>query len=1139
MRQLPEASLYQRLPSHVVAGDKRAILWAILGAYQDCYQDLRNEIALLPELLSFWDEPGASYRIHFLPEQLQQEVVVDVDQHLYHDTGTPGVDWAATVLGVAASDIVSIGDGPVRYGVITTQLRTALLQMLEGSAPVQQAVATALLRSYASRLKLKGTSASFAMLARCYGYDDAVMTPLWSRVSCRYPSQPANAANDDDFAATAQVSPLQEDGDYVSNRYRDGDVLVNYVATDLSLDNDSTTYWLTAINGNSPFISVALVDSSAVTTQPTAGTYVLSHGGDGAHAYTNLLTAGVASNLRIKALLPGSDGNGLRVTITGTGATRTLMIRDRLSAIKYRSPYYNLYLVRAWDNVKANYSRSLRANADLLQDVTATTYYPVSQGSSADTEIDADALLEELHAALPAFDKLRSATRWLQHNGLAFSVADQVSYCTGAEMSLDLDVVSTLVTEVVPQSGCTLSVWIDGESLIATSRQGIITFTSVTPDVIITYALATNVLTCTGTASVHLQWDDANTNTLSYLVGRSRPSDIIDDRQGMAWWDGADSYLTQRPLTGRGIDWDAGLDHEPSNALVRRNVAVIDTVTNVSQLPRLCPGSTKSANFSNGDGLHLVAGCGTGQARVRIMSGVMTVDHNIYTFLDGLRLWLPLIETDPEIPGLTEVMSQQTYYTAGNRCESASPVDRGYTFTETLTLPLTRPDRWSIAIDLYCGGCGSGSLNLFGLTLTFVADHISFNGESISVQGLARLLVIYNGTTTTLATVPTLYGAQANNWSATHVSTTAFTGSDNCSIGGLTIAGFMVWDKVLTQSLAWVPDYTQEDVTVIGGSHGRTCAEYAVTATGKVILIAPSRGKALVPALSSRPYQANTITTDNWQGFGQDIDAGTYVWQGVTGDGQRCYGNEYPQGTVFAHGSGASYAITLSKTLPRQLVAEITTSPQRGSVFAVDGTGAITQQPNTRVYLYATETTIYAKTGTDLTRDCLGHASETSLVMPASQALVWSLANITGGRYGVALHLVPLSTGANYTGFTFKIRFGNAETIMRYEGTSAGTITAIFASVPTYDQLCSLSVTWLNAKTYQSIVLNGIVISNVDTQLYRVENATPTLTQDSYPITLQQLSCNASVLTEASPVIGLANLTGSTMAQQAQISVTL
>lgn len=413
---LTEQFLYDLLPDAVIDQDERGYIEAVVSGFQDRLEDLR---AYTKHLDDFW-VPGS------LPTQQNNVVLVDLTstqgksftRSLDIQVSTPPdgsvllPQWAATQLGLSLDAVSNVryGHDPLRavdantLSWLAATLGTLLYQTDFFSDVSDSQVK--LVETWFPRLKIKGTAQSFEVLGRILGFDDVRVTPLWTRLSPRVPDDVGDAANNPDFAASPEYFPQQQIGPFYDPfAYRDGPFF-SWTGTAASGTN-STAFYSQTITGHNPWVDVVILGSLAGTnipaisygtvTHPAAGSYALNGGAPYTKAYVDC----PGSSIRFQAIADGDAFNGLEVSVSGTLASGTevaVTITDRLSAIKYRSSYFDLGLTADMDKIEdifgsrgATVNKDLKADPTLTLDGTAVSpYRPWVGGSVAVTQVYQD-----------------------------------------------------------------------------------------------------------------------------------------------------------------------------------------------------------------------------------------------------------------------------------------------------------------------------------------------------------------------------------------------------------------------------------------------------------------------------------------------------------------------------------------------------------------------------------------------------------------------------------------------------------------------------------------------------------------------------------------------------------------------------
>lgn len=480
IRNLPEAFLYERLPAGLVELDERGLIAAVVGGYQDRLTDLRSVSRKMDLLFQTSGLPELGNNVVLVDLQSAQGKIFTRSLDITDSTpaeGKPGLaQWAAVELDLPL-DVL----GPVRYGLDPLRLIDAnTLDYLAATIGAILYTSTAtddskshILSTYFPRLKFKGTAESYSTLGRILGFDDIRVTPLWGRVSPRVPSDVGSPSNNPDFAPVPEYHPQQSFDPFYNPHVMDDGPFYAWAGT-VHHGTDSTQYYTQAVNGFSPYVNVVVLSVANGTVQhPQDGQYLLgtsgtnSIGGPHKKAYVDPAGAGV----RFQAIAEGASFNNLAVQVTtlsvsDTGTLKVIDIFDRLSAIKYRSSYFDIALAADFDRVEEIYgTSSMRRNKDLAADpdvanfgtVAISPYRPWSSGSistgtltsdflvrvgtvpgvviaarvqstGTDRQINMDSFLDAGNQVARNLDEVRAATRFPRKTLTGFLIKDNALY---------------------------------------------------------------------------------------------------------------------------------------------------------------------------------------------------------------------------------------------------------------------------------------------------------------------------------------------------------------------------------------------------------------------------------------------------------------------------------------------------------------------------------------------------------------------------------------------------------------------------------------------------------------------------------------------------------------------------------------
>ena len=383
---LPEDFLYERLPAGLIALDERALIQAVVGGYQDRLEDLRAYGGKFQLFFSPVGLPEAGPNVVFVDFTTDQGRVVTRSLEITTTTPTTPdalLAWTAEQLGVDESRLANprLGLDLLRFvdanilDYLATNLGAVLYRSAvadqqpivitdSGTFTATQVAHQKLIETYFPRLKFKGTARSFDALGKLLGFDDVRMVPLWSRVSPRLPNDPGTPANDVDYREVPEYFPQQElDPFYDPLQQRDGPYFHWYGT--VANGTAATNYYPQVINGYQPwvmFVEDAHGISNGTLVHAPSGTYML----DGGAAHFKA-SASIPSTGTFYAVGEGESWNGIDVEVTDLGGTlRRLDITDRLSAIKYRSSFYNLGITMDTDKAEELFGTlAVRSNKNI------------------------------------------------------------------------------------------------------------------------------------------------------------------------------------------------------------------------------------------------------------------------------------------------------------------------------------------------------------------------------------------------------------------------------------------------------------------------------------------------------------------------------------------------------------------------------------------------------------------------------------------------------------------------------------------------------------------------------------------------------------------------------------------------------
>jgi uncharacterized protein YjiK len=503
LQTLREDFLYRLLPEGVLDLDQRKLLRALVGGYQDRVADLRAYAAkfeLLYDATAPFPETGQvnALKVTLLVDGLKVTRYLPLTPQTpkpqnYNEAGdgTPespaeswssaAITWAANELGVTKADVlkVELVHDPL------TSVDTATLQYLAETVgavlytPATKDPANALaeqrrvLYTYFPRLKLKGTERSFTLLGQLLSFSDVKMTPLWGRVSPRVPNDIGNALNDPDFLAKPEKTlTLAPSLQYDPWDLADGPFFT-WESVNLSTDRHAQNFYPTAVNGYNPFFTV-VVGAGEVrhpgwpdTNYPKV--FTLQGGGPHTKAACVAVAADPAAGiaeLKFQAIAEGESFNGFQIVAPAPG--RLAVYNGQLSAVKFRTSYYNLTLATDFDRFAELFGDSpvkkntdLEANHALCADGIATApFRPWSGGKVVNGVVVAQRaqapasarqlnfeLLNKLGLqAAQYFEELRAATRFPRKIVCGVLSAHKVIYAAFIEREVLFNAANTGAT---------------------------------------------------------------------------------------------------------------------------------------------------------------------------------------------------------------------------------------------------------------------------------------------------------------------------------------------------------------------------------------------------------------------------------------------------------------------------------------------------------------------------------------------------------------------------------------------------------------------------------------------------------------------------------------------------------------------
>jgi len=390
---LPPDFLYKKIPDGVLNEDVRQLLRAVVGGFQDKVSEMRT---LADQIRDLWvpdNSVGEPYPVVVVtytdPETFEvREITLNVNDSTPDSTASTSdiFAWCASEINVDSSQIS--GAEFTTDLARTAQSRTLLLLADTIGAKLYDNLSSAndevilnqkrALKTYFSRLKVKGTALSFELLGRLQGFDDVKFVPLWGRVSPRIPNNVGSTQNDADFSQDPQglPTPGQPTALYNPNALNDGDIYT-WTSGLLSVNENQTDFILEGINGFNPYVTIQAVAASSALLLPIAGTYFLKGGAFGIKAKTDILPAanGASSGIRFVAIADGSSFNSAQIVVSAATATDStprvvITIYHNLSSIKFRTSYFNLSAAVSYDSYVADNTSTAQTSNDLKSDPT-------------------------------------------------------------------------------------------------------------------------------------------------------------------------------------------------------------------------------------------------------------------------------------------------------------------------------------------------------------------------------------------------------------------------------------------------------------------------------------------------------------------------------------------------------------------------------------------------------------------------------------------------------------------------------------------------------------------------------------------------------------------------------------------------
>lgn len=393
LQNLREDFLYGLLPEGIISLDEQALIQAVVGGYQDRIDDLRAYTSKLELLLTAQGLPETDS----LGRPTTNAVIVQVQSpkgkvysrslEIHDDTppdGTPELfAWGTNQLQLSEDHVAlsaAYGVDPLRtveanvLPYLAATVGAVLYQTAAQDPANEDSDARRLLMTWFPRLQFKGTAESFESLGRLLGFDDVRMTPLWTRLSPRIPNDIGDPQNNEDFSETPEFWPKQvRDNFYDPWNLTDGPYYTWQGTATSRFGTNSTDFYTQVVNGFNPFFKVSIIGTAPTDPDPALSPYVMTGGGPETKAFVNPSGTG----MKFEAISAGSSFNGLAVQVQSwnQGTHRLLTVTERLSAIKYRSSFYDLALTMDFDHAQEQFGTNVVGqNRDLQVNPTSANF---------------------------------------------------------------------------------------------------------------------------------------------------------------------------------------------------------------------------------------------------------------------------------------------------------------------------------------------------------------------------------------------------------------------------------------------------------------------------------------------------------------------------------------------------------------------------------------------------------------------------------------------------------------------------------------------------------------------------------------------------------------------------------------------
>lgn len=487
LQNLVEDFLYDLLPEGLISLDEQGLIQAVVGGYQDRVDDIRSYTSKLELLITGNGVPEVDNagdpvnNVVLCQIQSPQGKVYNRSLDFKDDTPANGsadlLTWAATQLQLDTDHVLI----SAAYGIdmlrlvdanILSYLASTIGAVLYQTAAMDpnnaQNDARRLLQTWFPRLQYKGTSQSFETLGRLLGFDDVRMMPLFGRLSPRIANDIGDPQNNQDFSVTPEYFPKQvRDNFYDPLVLNDGPFYTWSGTATAQFGTNDTEFYTEVVNGFNPFVTVSIIGISPQDPDPAGSPYILTGGGP----ETQASVSPGGSGLLFKAVAAGSSFNGLQINVQSidNGTMRVLSITDRLSAIKYRTSFYDLALTLDFDHAlqqfgtnvaTTNKDLSANPNSANFGEMALSPYRPWQGGSITQPQTVADWLtqtntngnlsivvdrtqanlasreynMQDIASAgaqvVQAMEEVRPATRTPRQINTGFLIKDQVGYAS-------------------------------------------------------------------------------------------------------------------------------------------------------------------------------------------------------------------------------------------------------------------------------------------------------------------------------------------------------------------------------------------------------------------------------------------------------------------------------------------------------------------------------------------------------------------------------------------------------------------------------------------------------------------------------------------------------------------------------------